>query len=559
MISKLKLRLGSLVSWSRSHKKTTLLSVLALSACVYGALSLFGGDEATVRTISATAKRGSVESKVTGSGQVSAISQVDVTSTVSGDVEYVGVTAGQEVKGGQTLARIESSDAVKAVSNAELAVANAEIAYDKALKQKENQAEGSSVSDIKKAYEKGYDTITGVFIDLPAIFMEVNDIFYVPTHSPYFSDKEISYLLGGASAIEYKYQAGVLFDKAKSQYDQVFSTYKSLSASSDPEDIETFLDTTYGLLRNLSAALSGTYNTIDYINARLQTSPSQLASDKSQLGSYISKVNSGISNISNAQTSIEDAKDSATSAELSLKSAELELSQKQDALRDAREALANHTIRAPFDGVVSKVNVEVGDKASSNTSVAPVITRNQNVSLSFNEVDAAKLKVGQKATLTFDAIDGLTLTGTVSEIDVVGTVSQGVVSYGAKISFDTNDARVKPGMTVSASIVADSRTGVIAVPSSAIRTQGSQSFVETIDRGLVPVTVGFSGDDMTEIVSGLSEGERYVVSTVTVSANQSTVQTAGSLFGGAGATRAFTGGGNVRVMTAPAVGGSTSR
>lgn len=557
MISKLKAGLGWFASRITSHKKTALIFVIALGVCVYGALSLFGGDEASVRTISATAKRGVVESKVSGSGQVSALSQVDVTSTVSGDIEYVGVVAGQEVVAGQTLARIESADAVKAVSNAELAVANAQISYDKALKQKNNQAETSSVSDIKKAYENGYDTITGVFIDLPAIFMEVSDIFYVPTHSPYFSDKEISYLLGGSSALEYKYQAGQLFDKAKAEYDQVFSTYKSLSASSDPESIEGFLDTTYGLLRNLSAALSGTYNTIDFINARLQSSPSQLSADKSQLSSYISKVNSAISNVSKAQTSIEDAKDSATSAELSLKSAELELSQKEDALRDAREDLANHTIVSPFDGIVSKVNVEKGDKASSNTSVATVITKSQNVALSFNEVDAAKLKVGQKATLTFDAIDDLTLTGTISEIDVVGTVSQGVVSYGAKIRFDTNDERVKPGMTVSASIVSDSRANVISVPSSAIRTQGNQSFIELVDRGLVPVTLGLSGDEATEVISGLSEGDRYIVSTITVSSNQSTQSSAASLFGGAGATRAFTGG--TRTVSAPAGGASVVR
>jgi len=539
-----------------SHKKTALVAILVIGVGVYGLTSMFDDGESETRSIVATAKRGSVVSKVTGSGQVTAMNEVEVTSTVSGDVEYVGVSAGQEVKSGQVLATIDSRDAVKAVDNAELALANAQIAYDKALKQKANQAEDSSVSDLKKAYENGYDAITGTFIDLPAIFMDVSDIFYVPSRSPYFSDIEIRQLLGGSSAISYKYQAGLLFDKAKGQYDESFADYKTLSANSSPEDISAFLDVTYALLRDLSAALTGTYSTIDYINARVVTTPSEMSTDKSLLSSYISKVNGNITSVSNSISAIEDAKDSAASSELSLKSAELTLNQQEDALQEAQETLADHSIRAPFDGVISKVPVEKGDRASANTAIATLITKSQNVVLSFNEVDASKLRKGQKATLTFDAIDDLTLSGTVTDIDVVGAVSQGVVSYGVEIGFDTNDDRIKPGMTVSASITADSRENVISIPSSAIRYQGDRSYVNTPDGGMITVETGLSGDESTEIVSGLNEGDRYVVSTVSLSATTGSNGAASSLFGG-GTTRSFGGGGTVRVMSGTAPAGAT--
>ena len=69
-----------------------------------------------------------------------------------------------------------------------------------------------------------------------------------------------------------------------------------------------------------------------------------------------------------------------------------------------------------------------------------------------NEVDAAKISVGNKTTLTFDATEDLTLTGKVAQIDTIGTVEQGVVSYKVKIAFDTQDERIKPGMTANASI-----------------------------------------------------------------------------------------------------------
>ena len=100
----------------------------------------------------------------------------------------------------------------------------------------------------------------------------------------------------------------------------------------------------------------------------------------------------------------------------------------------------------------------------------PLITKQKIAEISLNEVDAAKVKVGQKVTLTFDAIDGLSITGEVSEIDALGTVSQGVVTYGVKIAFDTQDERVKSGMSVSAAIITDVKQNVLLVPNAAVKS-----------------------------------------------------------------------------------------
>jgi multidrug efflux pump subunit AcrA (membrane-fusion protein) len=531
-----------------SHKKVTLLILIAIGLGGYGIYSMFGSTMGAVKTTIGVAKKGSVISKVTGSGQVTAITQTDVTSNVSGDIDSVSVSAGQEVRAGDALARIDSKTAVKAVTNAELSVANAQIAYDKALKQNGDQADGSSVSDLRKAYEKGYDAVTNTFIDLPIMFIEVGNLFYTPAHSPYFSDTNVRSMSNGTDAVTYKYQAGVLFDKSKAEYDSSFADYKTLSANSDPDKIRAFLDKTYALLRDFSSALTGTYSTIDYINTRTSNPPSQIASDKSLLASYIGKVNADVASVSSSITAIEDAKDSSASASLSLKSAELTLSQQKDALTQAQQDLADHTVRAPFDGIVSKVVAEVGNKASVNGSIATIITKSQNVALSFNEIDAAKLVKGQKANLTFDAIEGLTLTGTVTDIDVVGTVSQGVVSYGAKISFDTNDDRIKPGMTVSASIIAASREDVVVLPSSLIKSKAGESYVST-PTGYVLVVTGLTGDSLTEIISGMNVGDQYISSTVSVSTAAATKTAASSLFGGAAAGGRTTGANATRSAT----------
>ena len=167
-----------------------------------------------------------------------------------------------------------------------------------------------------------------------------------------------------------------------------------------------------------------------------------------------------------------------------------------------------------------------------------------------NEIDAARAQIGQKASLTFDAIPDLTLTGQVREIDAIGTASQGVVTYNAKIIFDTQDDRVRPGMSVSAEIVAETKTDVLTVPNAALKSQNG-SFAEVVDNispqvsltanvsaAFLPnlprrqeVEIGISNDEVTEIKSGLKEGDIVVVRTLQGDQGAQTKPSRPGLFG----------------------------
>jgi len=175
-------------------------------------------------------------------------------------------------------------------------------------------------------------------------------------------------------------------------------------------------------------------------------------------------------------------------------------------------------------------------------------------------VDVSKIKTGDKVNLTFDAIDGLNISGQVAEIDLVGTVSQGVVNYNVQISFDTQDDRVKSGMSVNASIITDSKADVLVLPNSAIKTQNGTSYVQYFDTkytdaqasagittAALPlskeVQVGISDDTNTEIVSGVNEGDQIISRTVagttaTVTAAPSILNAATGSRGGGAATGA---------------------
>nr|MBP9869272.1 hypothetical protein [Patescibacteria group bacterium] len=138
------------------------------------------------------------------------------------------------------------------------------------------------------------------------------------------------------------------------------------------------------------------------------------------------------------------------------------------------------------------------------------------------------------------------------EVDMIGTATQGVVTYNVKIAFLTEDERIKAGMSVSASIATDVKTDVVLVPNGAVKSgQNGGSSVQMIS-GITAqaaanplgvtsptppesraITTGLSNDSMTEVTEGLSAGEFVITRTIDASA-----QTATPAASTGGATRA---------------------
>jgi hypothetical protein len=175
------------------------------------------------------------------------------------------------------------------------------------------------------------------------------------------------------------------------------------------------------------------------------------------------------------------------------------------------------------------------------------------MTVAFSESDISKLKVGQTATVSLNAISGLQLAAHVSSIAILGTTSSSVVSYDATLTLNQNDSRVKPGMSASASVITNQAQG-ITLPNAAVTGTGSLTTVNVLKNGKTagtPVVVGLRGDSRTQIVSGLSAGSQVVVTQTLPALGSSSTGGASSTgtlggtrgLGGAGAARAFGGGG----------------
>ena len=164
--------------------------------------------------------------------------------------------------------------------------------------------------------------------------------------------------------------------------------------------------------------------------------------------------------------------------------------------------------------------------------------------VSLSEIDAAKVKAGQKVTITMDAFPTKSFTGTVLLINTNGSVSSGVTTYPVTILFDTSTDTIYPNMAVNVKIITNIKDNAILVPSAAVLTSNGATTVRELVKGelvLVQATVGDSSDTMTEVLAGVNVGDTMVTSITTSTAKTTTTGT--SPFSGLNRTGA--GGGNV--------------
>ena len=565
-------------------------AVIAIALLGYWAYGSFTSTADETRYVTTVAAKGTLVVSITGSGQVSASNQVDLKPKASGEVVFIGVQNSQEVRAGALIAQLDARDAQKTVRDAEANLESAKLSLEKLRKPADNlsilqtentlarskESKQKAEDDLKKAYDDAFNTVSNVFLDLPTIITGLQDLLFSNTtglgtngqwNIDYYANATYQY---DTKIDEYKLDASNKYSVARNAYDKNFQNYKSANRSSDTKTIESLIDETYETTKSIAEATKSSNNFIQFYKDVLTAHnlrPSTIADTHlSTLNTYTGKTNTHLLDLLDAKNTIKSDKDAIVNADrsiaentesleklragtdaLDLKSAELTVKQRENALLDAKEKLADYYIRAPFDGTIAKIDIKKSDSITSGTIAATLITKQKLAEISLNEVDAAKIKIGQKATLTFDAVEGLTIAGSVAEIDTVGTVTQGVVTYAVKIGFDTQDDRVKPGMSVSAAIVTDIKQDTLMVPNSAVKSRGEEHYVEIFDSPLAEsqssqgaasanpprqqtVEIGISNDTSTEIISGIKESDQVVTRTIT-STSQATTQQAPSLFG----------------------------
>jgi len=191
----------------------------------------------------------------------------------------------------------------------------------------------------------------------------------------------------------------------------------------------------------------------------------------------------------------------------------------QASLEKTQNDLNGALLRAPAGGTVTAIGGQVGEFVAGGGTSNPFITIANLTSLALHgtvgEADVAKLRPGQVATVAVDAVGtGTRMTGKVTVIDPAATIQQGVPVYGVDVTLDVPNAQVRPGMSGTASVIIASRTNVLTVPNLAVRTTAGRRGVQVLRDGQPvdsEVTLGISNETVTEVASGLQEGDLVVL------------------------------------------------
>lgn len=461
-------------------------------------------------------------------------------------------------------------------------------------------AEGGENSQIvTQAYQGGVIFLQSTLAKLQDTLTSIDNILGIDNQ--FANDAFERYLsLLDTNALNNSKNEYVVASESIKKFQQAVTVLGINSAHSNIDNAfplaEIALQKTGKLSTDMTTMLSATVPLGTLSQSTLDSMKSNVSSDRSTMNSQYSSFLNELKTITDAKNSYENYKlaydkavrnlaSAKTDAANSINSKEITLQQAKDTfdskqkplpedvasvkaqLMDAQNTLSNTIITAPFDGQVAILSAQKGDQVGGSTAVATLITEQKIAQVTLNEVDVAKVKIGQKATLTFDALPDITVAGEVSQIDTIGTVTQGVVNYSVQINFLSDAPDVKSGMSVSAAIITDMANDVLVVPASAVKNSGNQSYVEVVSPAdLVAsmdnknqftskntpkkqtVETGLASDTMIEIISGLNEGDTVVVQTIdpnkttTAASSASSVRIPGLTSGATGGSGNFAGG-----------------
>ncbi len=200
--------------------------------------------------------------------------------------------------------------------------------------------------------------------------------------------------------------------------------------------------------------------------------------------------------------------------------------QRLDAQIQALEAaLATAVLTAPFDGTVTQVWTEAQTWVQPGMQALRIDDLTQRyVEADINEFDAPWVRAGLAARLSFDGLPYETFTGTVERVAPVGEVDpqSGLTQFRVRIRLDTDDPRVRPGMTAAVTIEGDPVEDVLLVPNRAVRVVEGRPTVYVLRAGElvpVPVKLGVTSDVYSQVLEGdLQDGDRVVLNPPTPSA-----------------------------------------
>lgn len=500
-------------------KKPIVFGVALIIIIIIIGLLIFNRNSSDQETM--TIHRSDFISEVSASGKVVASQSAELGFDQSGRVAGIYLKVGDTVTTGSIIANIENAS-VRADIVQKQAVLEKEQANLASLQrgtrpeelaiyeQKYADASSALVIAMRNSYLKIEDSILS---DVDTLFSNgnsVNPTINITTQSD--SEKravESNRLILGEKLKSWRLALNVLPSKPSAEEIRKIRTIGS-DATLLAKNLIDKLTVITGNMAPGNSGISQAY--IDTYRSTVNTAGQQITTAAStEQDSY--------SAWSSADNSLLLEKSGSTSEDIAAQTAQVKSAEAN--LISARAQLSKTLITAPFDGVITKIDLKIGEIASPNTSEISVMSAGTfEVESYIPEINIARIKLNNPAIITLDAYgSNIIFPASIISIDPAETLRDGVSTYKIRLRFSENDPRIKSGMTANIRITSENKPNAIVIPQSVITERDGKKFVQVKTNsviGDVEITTGSStGLGQIEIVSGLDEGDIIIVPPLT--------------------------------------------
>lgn len=212
------------------------------------------------------------------------------------------------------------------------------------------------------------------------------------------------------------------------------------------------------------------------------------------------------------------SKDKVDVAERDLKTAQAQVNQIKETIRFNETQMSYANIYAPISGVIASVTTQQGETVSASSLNVPTFVTivdlgRLEIYAYVDETDIGKIKPGLEATFTVDSFPEKDFRGKVSAIYPKATIQDNVVYYITLISIENPEGKLKPDMTVNATMFLNKRSNVLAVPNKAIKREGGKKVVQVLENGKPigkSIKTGWKDGSYTEVIEGVKEGSLII-------------------------------------------------
>ena len=496
-------------------KKTTViinsaLSILLAAGLFTGYSILHPRKEDVKETYEAATLRDVVKT-VSASGKVEPLSELGLNFTSSGQLTELNVSVGEYVSKGRVLAKIDDQSANSNVLQASATLVQANQNLVSARNTLANTSNPKSSIDL--AYQDKQLNSQKLALTQAKANLE--------QFKATMSDSAKSY----QNSVD---SAQLKYDQAKITYNNYLGTYQGNGYS---YSYCSTLNSVNGTCENLLSYYFSLANASRSLEDAKLTQQQNLLKDNNSLQSYQNSVDTAQANLDSFNAQISQSNQPSTEGSIKVANAQVEQAEEnvksaKASLEYAKSQLEKTKLISPINGFIVAIASSIGQTpgttsiGSNNTSGFIIIatTNELQVRAQFAEADISNIRSGQMAELTFDAVSGLTVAGTVKSVAQINnsTSSGSVVTYDVVVKVSKQDKSIKAGMTSKATIKTNVKSNVLSLPSSVLTSTPAGYFVKLkplskdSDPKQQKVEVGLKGDTYVEILSGLKEGDLVI-------------------------------------------------